>query len=458
MKKVLIITYYWPPTGGSGVQRWVKFSKYLPQFGWQPIIYTPENPEMTSIDKTLEEDVPKEAIVIRRHIMEFYSLYRWITGKKDDATKQEVNPINNQKKTFGQKLMLFLRGNLFIPDPRVTWVRPSVHFLKKYLKDNPVDAIVSTGPPQSMHLIARRLAKDTGIPWVADFRDPWTKMFYFKHLCLCKWAEHKHHRMEQQVLDDATAVVAVSPLVQEDFQAMTRTPVELITNGFDEDDFSQVVEPDGYFNVTHTGLFAADGNPEVVWQALAEKCKSDPDFSNMLRIRLVGKTDQEILDSIEAAGLGVHLVNLGYQSHNVAVREQKNASMLILPLRKEPEYRATLPGKLFEYLASMNPILGIGQTDGAMARIVNQTGAGVVFGWNDKDSVASYINLCWKRFNAADDDEDMQVEHAGEAELSEVLTEDDKSDSIRQFSRKALTERMSELLDSITETKQTQKI
>lgn len=405
---------------------------------------------MTSIDKTLEEDVPNEAVVIKRHITEFYSLYRKLTGGKS-ATGQEVNPINNQKKTFKQKLMLFLRGNLFIPDPRVTWVRPSVRFLKKYLKEHPVDAIVSTGPPQSMHLIARQLSKATNIPWVADFRDPWTKMFYFKHLCLCKWAENKHHRLEQEVLDDATVVVAVSPLVQEEFQTMTDTPVELITNGFDADDFDQVVEPDGYFNITHTGLFASDGNPEVLWLALAEKCQSDPDFDKLLRIRLVGKTDKEIIDSINAAGLGKHLINLGYQYHNIAVREQKNASLLILPLRKEPEYRATLPGKLFEYLASMNPILGIGQTDGAMARIVNQTGAGVVFGWEDKASVTAYLDLCWKRFNAADDDEDIQVEHSGETELKEILADNDKSDAIRQFSRKALTARMADLLNSITE-------
>ena len=394
--------------------------------------------------------MPNEAVVIKRHITEFYSLYRKLTGGKS-ATGQEVNPINNQKKTFKQKLMLFLRGNLFIPDPRVTRVRPSVRFLKKYLKEHPVDAIVSTGPPQSMHLIARQLSKATNIPWVADFRDPWTKMFYFKHLCLCKWAEKKHHRLEQEVLDDATVVVAVSPLVQEEFQTMTDTPVELITNGFDADDFDQVVEPDGYFNITHTGLFASDGNPEVLWLALAEKCQSDPDFDKLLRIRLVGKTDKEIIDSINAAGLGKHLINLGYQYHNIAVREQKNASLLILPLRKEPEYRATLPGKLFEYLASMNPILGIGQTDGAMARIVNQTGAGVVFGWEDKASVTAYLDLCWKRFNAADDDEDIQVEHSGETELKEILADNDKSDAIRQFSRKALTARMADLLNSITE-------
>lgn len=461
MKRVLIVTYYWPPSGGSGVQRWVKFAKYLPAQGWQPVVYTPENPELTTIDKTLAAEIPPEVEIVKSRIFEPYGIYRKLMGKGSttdlktltaaNAGKDEVNPINGQKKSWKQRLSLFIRGNFFIPDPRVMWVRPSVRFLKKYLAEHPVDAIVTTGPPQSMHLIGLRLSRATGIPWIADFRDPWTKMFYFKHLCLCKWAEKKHHRLEQEVLDDATVVVAVSPLVQEEFQTMTDTPVELITNGFDADDFDQVVEPDGYFNITHTGLFASDGNPEVLWLALAEKCQSDPDFDKLLRIRLVGKTDKEIIDSINAAGLGKHLINLGYQYHNIAVREQKNASLLILPLRKEPEYRATLPGKLFEYLASMNPILGIGQTDGAMARIVNQTGAGVVFGWEDKASVTAYLDLCWKRFNAADDDEDIQVEHSGETELKEILADNDKSDAIRQFSRKALTARMADLLNSITE-------
>lgn len=477
MKKVLIITYYWPPMGGSGVQRWVKFCKYLPQFGWQPIVYTPENPDMTDKDKTLEADIPEDAMIIRRPITEFYSLYRKLLGKRD-ASAGEVNPINSQEKTLKQKLMLFLRGNLFIPDPRVTWVRPSVKFLCRYLRDNPADVLVSTGPPHSMHLIARKVAAKAGLPWVADFRDPWTKMFFFKHLMLSGWAERRHHSLEQKVLDDATRVVAVSPLVQEDFQAMTSTPVELITNGFDEEDFAQKVQRDGYFNVTHTGLFASDGNPEMLWQALAEKCAADAEFRKMLRIRLAGKTDNEILESLKTAGLGENVINLGYQSHPTAIHEQKNASILILPLRKEPEYKATLPGKLFEYLAAMRPVLGIGQTDGAMARIVNYTRAGVVFGWEDKKSIATYIDLCWKRFKdgsgtekedypaigSEDTDSFRNIGNAvagrsrgignTEAACPDRNQETDiaaqsRADAIRQFSRKSLTARMAALFDSL---------
>lgn len=437
MKRVLIISYYWPPSGGSGVQRWVKFAKYLPSEGWQPVIYTPENPELTTVDHTLEDEIPPEAEIIKTHITEPYGLYRKLFGGGRAASEGEVNPINSQKKTFRQKISMLIRGNFFIPDPRCLWIAPSVKFLKKYLKGHPADIIVSTGPPHSMHLIAERVAHATGIPWIADFRDPWTKMFYFKHLGLGPRAEKRHRSLEKSVLDNADAIVAVSPLVQEEFQAMTATPVELITNGYDEEDFDQVVEPDGYFNITHTGLFASDGNPEVLWKVLADKCASDSGFAGMLRIRLAGKNDKEITGSIEKAGLAANLRDVGYVDHQRAVREQKSASLLILPLRKEPEYRATLPGKLFEYLASGRPVLGIGQTDGAMARIINSTKAGVVFDWNDEISIKKYIDICWDRFNSG-------TLNAG-------------TGNIEQFSRKALTSRMAALMDSLIDKKKQEK-
>ena len=454
MKRVLVITYYWPPSGGSGVQRWVKFAKYLPSEGWQPVIYTPENPELIAVDKTLGSEIPPEAEIVRTKIVEPYNAYRMLMGKDSSidiktftqdtasggetgASGGEVNPINAQKKSFKQKISLFIRGNFFIPDPRVMWVGPSVRFLKKYLREHPVDAIVTTGPPQSMHLIGLKLSEATGIPWVADFRDPWTKMFYFKHLGLCSWAEKKHHELERRVLDGATRVVAVSPLVKEDFEKMTGTPVELITNGFDESDFSEEIVPDGFFNITHTGLFAADGNPETLWKVLADKCAEDSSFRDALRLRLVGKTDSAITESIRQAGLGDNLVDLGYRDHRTAVREQKNASLLILPLRKEPEYRAVLPGKLFEYLASRRPILGIGQTDGAMARIIGNTGSGVVYDWDQESKIRACIDFCW--------DESRQGEL------------DDNSSDISEYTRRGLTHRYASLLDEITTEKNNHK-
>ena len=438
MKRVLIISYYWPPTGGSGVQRWVKFAKYLPAEGWQPVIYTPENPEQLAVDASLEAEVPTEAEVIRRRIVEPYEMYKKLLRKSGHSKEAvEVNPVNAQNKSFMQKFAMWIRGNFFRPDPRCLWIRPSVKFLKKYLKEHPVDLIVSTGPPQSMHLIGRKLAAETGLPWIADFRDPWTKIFYFKHLSMTLATQKWHHKMEKKVLDDATAVVAVSPLVQQDFQAMTQTPVELITNGFDECDFAaeKCIEAAGgagrEFVITHTGLFAADGNPTVLWDVLAEKCNKDSQFKKLLKIRLIGKTDEQILKAIKDAGLDQNLEDMGYQPHAVAVEQQRKASLLILPLRKEPEYKAVLPGKLFEYLASWRPVLGIGQTDGAMSMILNNTKTGMVLDWEDRTSIGKFIDICWDKHLAGT----LMVEDA----------------DISQFTRRNLTRRMAQLFDKLIE-------
>lgn len=423
LKRLLIITYYWPPTGGSGVQRWVKFSKYLPEFGWQPVVYTPENPEQLARDESLLKDIPACAEVIKTHISEPYAIYRRLTGGK---AGQEVNPVNAQKKSWKQRLSLWVRGNCFIPDPRVGWVRPSVRFLKKYLREHPVDAVVTTGPPQSVHLIGLRLKKELGLRWIADFRDPWTEMFYYKHLGLSAAADRRHRRLEQAVLDGADKIISVSPPVAADFQARTKTPVILITNGFDEDDFrtssfapgvNTPQRPRTEIRLVHTGLFAADGNPLNLWDALAERCEADPDFRARLQIRLAGKVDAAVTDAIRARGLGDNLVELGYLPHDETVREQLEADFLLLPLRREPEYAKVLPGKIFEYLAARRPVLGIGQEDGAAATVLRDAAAGEMFDWNKKEELLAFLD----------------AEHPQAA-------------GIEKYTRRALTERLAEVL------------
>ena len=429
MKRVLIITYYWPPIGGSGVQRWVKFAKYLPSEGWQPVVYTPENPDLSSIDNSLLNDIPKECEIIKTRILEPYGIYRKLTGSKGQI-KVEANPGNGGKGSLLKRISMWIRGNFFMPDPRCFWIGPSVRYLKKYLKEHPVDVIVSTGPPQSMHLIARKVSLATGIPWAADFRDPWTKIFYFKHLRLSRWAERKHHKLEQSVLDDATAVVAVSPLVQKDFAAMTSTPVYLVTNGYDESDYTDTVETDGYFNMVHTGLLTGEGNPTALWNILGEKCREDKEFADKFRLTLAGKTDEKVLESIRHAGLEKYMTDLGYIDHDKAVKQQRKASVLILPIREEPETKAILPGKLFEYLAARRPVLGVGTREGAMATVLQETGAGKIFDWNDTEDIKNYIDRCWTDFQKGDLHTDAV--------------------DIERFSRRSTTRRMAELLDALS--------
>ena len=393
MKRVLVIAYYWPPSGGSGVQRWVKFVKYLPALGWEPVVWAPLNADYPSLDPSFEAEIPSGVEVLRGPIWEPYAAYRKLTGAKST----EVTEISSGRKTWKQKLSLWIRANLFVPDPRVGWVRPSVRRLKDYLAQHPVDVMVTTGPPHSVHLIGQRLHKALGTPWIPDFRDPWSRMYYLKYLPMtaCTW--RKLRAQEQAVLDQCSTVLTCTPLVQEEFQAQTTTPVAMITNGFDEEDFAgPAPQPDGRFNLTHTGLFAADGNPLTLWKVLGSMAAEDAAFREALRLRLIGKVDREVLEAISAAGLGDNVVALGPQNHASAVQAQRSASVLLLPLRNDPQYRPILPGKLFEYLAARRPVLGIGQADGAMARVLQSTGAGTTVDWDDENALRGYLEAAWR--------------------------------------------------------------
>ena len=396
MKRVLVIAYYWPPSGGSGVQRWVKFVKYLPSEGWEPVVFAPENPDYPSLDPTFEAEVAPGLEVLRGPIREPYAAYRKLLGGKKAST--QVTEISSGKKSWKQKLSLWIRGNLFVPDPRVGWVNPSVKRLKKYLQEHPVDVIVTTGPPHSVHLIGQKLHTALGTPWIPDFRDPWSRMYYLKHLPMTAATWRKLRAQEQAVLDQCSTVLSCTPLVQEDFQAQTQTPVAMITNGYDEEDFSgEAPVGDGFFNLSHTGLFAADGNPFTLWKVLGQMAADDPAFRKALRLRLSGKVDTEILEAIAAEGLQDNVVSLGYCDHATAVREQRSASVLLLPLRNDPQYRPILPGKLFEYLAARRPVLGIGQIDGAMARVLTAAQAGKTLDWADAAGIRSFLQDAWQQ-------------------------------------------------------------
>lgn len=403
MKRVLIITYYWPPTAGSGVQRWLKMSKYLPEYGWQPVIYTPANPEASLTDESLLKDIGPEVEVVKHPILEPYSIFNALAGKGKKSGGKEggaVNPINAVgHKSPLMRLSLWLRANVFVPDPRCFWIRPSVRFLRKYLREHPVDAVVSTGPPHSMHLIARQLHRKTGIPWTADFRDPWTRIFYFKHLPLTRLSARRYAAMELSVLREADQIVAVTDNMIRDFTeelGLDTAPenFHVVENGYDENDFKDIVpeELPGRFNIVHTGLFSAEGNPRKLWKVLAGLCRELPGFAADMRLTFAGKTDSQILDSVREAGLEPYITDLGYVPHHKANRLQKAADLLLLPLREEPEAAGILTGKYFEYLAAGRPIVAFGPHDSVLERSLDNTRTGRLFGWDEETALREYIS------------------------------------------------------------------
>ena len=400
-------------------------SKYLPQYGWQPVIYTPSNPEAGMTDESLLKDICPEAEIIKRPIMEPYAIFNALTGskgakknrQKDGNGKQAgsgaVNPINAVgHKSPLMRLSLWLRANVFVPDPRCLWIRPSVRFLKKYLREHPVDAIVSTGPPHSMHLIARNLHRSTGIPWTADFRDPWTRIFYFKHLPLTRRSRKKYAAMELSVLHEADRVVAVTDNMVRDFleelgaHENSCGKFHVIENGYDEEDFAGITAaelPEG-FNLVHTGLFSAEGNPRKLWKVLSELCRENPDFDRDLHLTFAGKTDPEILAAIKEAGLETHLTDLGYVPHHEANSLQKAADLLLLPLREEPEAAGILTGKYFEYLAAGRPIAAFGPHGSVLEHSLAATRTGKIFDWDEEAPLKAWITAQFTRTSTFDPD------------------------------------------------------
>jgi hypothetical protein len=391
-KKVLIITYYWPPGGGAGVQRWLKFAKYIGGFGWTPVIYTPSNGEMPVIDESLQADVPDGVEVIRRPIWEPYSVYKKFVGA---SANEKINTgflTEKKKPGMAQKLSVWIRGNLFIPDARCFWISPSVKFLKNYLTKNHVDAIVSTGPPHSMHLIAHKLSTDLGIPWLADFRDPWTNIDYYRDLMLSPASDRKHHRLESMVVRDASRVVVIGNTMKKEFEAQFGRKIDVVTNGYDESDVPKVelIRP-SKFILAHIGTLVKSRNPAALWSALRSVITDHPHIEPDLEIRLIGKVDISVRESLAEYSLMDHTVFVDYLPHDKVVLEQRNAEILLLLLNDTPNAKGILTGKMFEYMASGRNILCTGPVDGDAAAILGETGSGQCFNFTDEAGIRDFI-------------------------------------------------------------------
>ena len=363
--RVLVITYYWPPAGGSGVQRWLKFVKYLPEFGVTPVVFTVKDPDYPVCDMSLSADVAEELEVVRGKIWEPNRLFSRFASK----SKPSGAGFLDAKPSLSAQFLRYVRANYFIPDSRKFWIKPSVQLLTDYLKKNQIDALVTTGPPHSVHLIGMELKRKLGVKWIADFRDPWTSIDYFHSLPLTQSSLEKHKNLEKQVLQEADRIIVVGDQMKEEFDAKS-DQVTVIPNGYDSYKEDNGVELDPEFTLTYAGLMNADRNPESLWKALGRLASNNPDFKKDLKIRIVGSCSQEVTASIDENGLAGNLEDLGYQDHLRVARYQRSAQVLLLALNDVPFSKGIVTGKIFEYLQARRPVLAIGPTDGDLAAIL----------------------------------------------------------------------------------------
>lgn len=424
-KRVLIITYYWPPSAGSGVQRWLKFAKYLPEYGWEPVIFTPENPDFELQDPTLVKDISSLLEVIKFPIWEPYGIFKKIKGQKSG---DPAKVLEKKNPSIFERLSIWIRANLLIPDPRVFWVKPSVRFLEESILKGNYQAIITTGPPHSMHLIGLKLHEKTGIPWLADFRDPWSSWEFLDTLPMLYWVRRRHQLLEKQVLTKANAITTISPTFQKDLEKLAQREVKLLTNGFDNHDFpaqseeNRLKEKD--IEIVYSGVIDAIRNPLPFLKAFKKAFEAS---TKSVRLRFVGKVSITIEEYIQTdPWLLDHVELVGYVSHQRVLEFYQAADILLLILTTTKNAQGNIPGKLFEYLASGKTIIGLGDPTGDAATIIQQAKAGEIIEPNDERKIIESL----RKFDPT--------------------KETSSPKSIEQFSRKSLSKQLARILDAIS--------
>ncbi|GAA4898730.1 glycosyltransferase family 4 protein [Flaviramulus aquimarinus] len=424
LKNVLIITYYWPPAGGPGVQRWLKFVKYLPDFNITPIVYVPEKPNYPLIDKSLVSEVSNGITILKHPINE---PYKWagLFSKKTSKTISKGIIADNKQQSFIEKIMLFVRGNFFVPDARVGWVKPSVNYLSEYIQKENIETIITTGPPHSLHLIGLKLKEKLGVKWLADFRDPWTTIGYHKQLKLTASSKAKHESLEKQVLNAADQIIVTSFTTKNEFQQLTKRPITVITNGYDNES-SEVFKLDSKFTLSHIGSLLSKRNPEILWKALSNLVNENADFSKDFQLNFIGSVSENVMASVEKNNLSDYINNIGYVSHKEAIDFQKKSQILLLIEINSKDTKCIIPGKLFEYMISNRPIVAIGPKGADVEKIIKETNTGSYFNYDDNESLKRIILEHYKAFQ----NKTLQSHPIG----------------LQKYHRKSLTQMLSKLL------------
>jgi len=394
MKKVLIITYYWPPSGGPGVQRILKFVKYLPDFGWQPYILTPKYGEFPAIDHSLADEIPNSCEVTKTGIFEPGKLYKVLTRMERSQAIPVAVLAETDNLSFTKKVTSWLRANLFIPDAKIGWLPFAINKGQQIIKQHNIDIIYSSSPPPTTHLIAQKLARRFGIKWVADFRDPWTDIHYYKNLSRLQVTQNFDRKLERSVLDSANWITSVSKTYIQNYKKkVSHNRFSFLPNGFDANDLKEInfdIYPDK-FRISSMGTINNERNPETLFQAVKKILSSNPEIAKHLEINLIGIVAPSVEADIKKYGLGKFVQKTSYLPHLDALKKMAEAWILLLPINNVVNDLGILTGKLFEYIGSGKTILGFGNPKVDAATVVREVKAGEFFQYSDIEGTERFL-------------------------------------------------------------------
>lgn len=434
MKRVLIVTYYFPPSGGPGVQRVLKFTKYLREFGWQPVVLTVKDADYPARDESLLAEIPADVAVHRTRILEPYDLYRKLTGRKA-GTPVDVNtiPKPGQRLSAGERIAECIRATFFIPDARIGWYRQAVREGGRIIRGEKIDAIYSSSPPYTCSVIARALKRKSGVPWVAGFRDPWRGFLSAPR----RWflPDAIDRRFERGTFAECDAMEVAWKGILKDFTAkypdIPSGKCHHLPNGFDSADFPEPAAPrNDRFTVTYTGSMYGKRNPETFLRAVrkgVEEGRVDP---SRILLQFIGRFGAEVRAMFDDTVLRDAILVREYLPHGESIRALCASDALLMIVDDFTGNEEIVPGKVFEYLGARRPVIALAP-EGAVAELIRETGSGAVAPSADIDGIGKifvdYFNG-WKR---------------GEIPVAE------DADSIRRYERRAVTGRLAEILDGV---------
>lgn len=377
-KKVLIITYYWPPSGGPGVQRVLNFAKYLPKFGWEPVILTVRKGEYPARDISLEKEIPSGLKIYKTKTFEPFSLFKLISGKKQNENIGTYI-LTEKSPNLVTRLSKWVRLNLFIPDARIGWKRFAVKAGEKIIRTEGIDLILTSSPPHSLQLIGQSLARKTGKPWVADYRDPWKEVVYNQNVKRSPFAERKDRKLEHEALNQADGIVSISKNILRLLESKCDKPKNnhLVFNGYDN---TPAPMPDNPCPViTYTGVLSVTRIPYPLLVALKELREENIRF----QLKFIGNTCSELKSLIEENGLTSDTEYISYLPHEESIQHINHSDALLLVIDNVPNNKGILTGKLFEYIGARRAIFAIGNLEGEAAHIIEECQCGKMIDYND---------------------------------------------------------------------------